>query len=114
MSFLASTRASSHQAIRFNFALPASRFHTSAVRSLNENDRHREDLPNHYESHKQEGLKSNKDGKGKWKSELASTSEQNVRADRGEYDGEHPSFEAMQQTTKHLPHETHKGSGNKQ
>ncbi|KAJ5343425.1 uncharacterized protein N7506_003249 [Penicillium brevicompactum] len=113
MSFPASIRASSRQAIRSNFALPASTFHTSSARSLNENDRHREDLPNHYESHKQEVLKGTQDGKGKWKAELASTSEQNVRADRGEYDGEHPSFEAMQQKTKHLPYETHKRSGNK-
>jgi hypothetical protein len=36
-----------------------------------------------------------------------------VRADRGEYDGEHPSFEAMQQKTKSLSYETDKGSGNK-
>ncbi|KAJ5292124.1 hypothetical protein N7478_001375 [Penicillium angulare] len=114
MSFLAFIRASSRQAIRSNFALSASAFHTSSARSLNENDRHCEDLPNHYESHKQEGLKDNKDGKGKWKSELASTSEQNLRADRGEFDGEHPSFESMQQKTKHLPHETYKESGNKQ
>ncbi|OQD70571.1 hypothetical protein PENDEC_c022G06114 [Penicillium decumbens] len=112
MSFLACIRVSSRQAICSNFALPSSTFHTSAARSLNENDRHRENLPNYYESHKQDGLKDIKDEKGKWKSELASTSEQNVRADRGgEFDGEHPSFEAMQPKTKHLPHETDKGSG---
>ncbi|KAJ5464080.1 hypothetical protein N7475_007215 [Penicillium sp. IBT 31633x] len=113
MFLLASTRVSFPQAIRPSFRLPASKFHTSAARTLNENDRHREDLPNHYESHKQDVLKETKDGKGKWKSELASTSEQNM-TDRGEYDGEHPSFEAMQQETKHLSYETHKRSGNKQ
>ncbi|BCS30195.1 uncharacterized protein APUU_80498S [Aspergillus puulaauensis] len=105
MSFLVSIRASSRQATRSN--LTASRFHTSAARSLDENDRHREDLPNHYESNKQESLNDNKDGKGKWRSELASSSEQNVRADRGEFNGEHPSFDAMQQKT------NHKGPGNK-
>ncbi|KAJ5474617.1 hypothetical protein N7475_004183 [Penicillium sp. IBT 31633x] len=112
MSFLASIRVSSRRAIRPSFPLSASTFHTSAARTLNENDRHREDLPNHYESHKQDVLKETKDGKGKWKSELASNSEQNVRADRGEYDGDHASFEALQQQTSHLPDETHKRSGN--
>lgn len=39
MSFLTTIRASSRQAIRTNFAAPASTFHFSAVRSLNEDDR---------------------------------------------------------------------------
>ena len=38
MSFLTSIRASSRQAIRTNFAVPASTFHFSAVRSLKEDD----------------------------------------------------------------------------
>ncbi|KAJ5704474.1 hypothetical protein N7536_000163 [Penicillium majusculum] len=114
MSLLASIRASSRQSIRSKFILPTSTLHTSSARSLNEKDRYREDLPNHHEPHKQEVIKETQDAKGRWKSELASTSEQNVRADRGEYDGEHPSFEAMQQKTKSLSYETHKGSGNKQ
>ncbi|CAG8159913.1 unnamed protein product [Penicillium olsonii] len=76
MSFITAIRAS-RQALRSNI-IPASTFHTSAVRSLNENDRHRDNLADHYESHKQEGLKESKEGKGKWKSELASTSEADV------------------------------------
>ncbi|KAJ5209721.1 hypothetical protein N7449_004100 [Penicillium cf. viridicatum] len=101
MSFLTSIRASSRQAIRTNFAVPASTFHSSAVRSLNEDDRGRENLSYHYESHKQEGIKSTKEGKGEWKSELASNSEADVKADRGELDGD-VSFQEMQEKTKRL------------
>ncbi|CAI7610381.1 unnamed protein product [Penicillium bialowiezense] len=112
MSFITSIRAS-RQALRSNI-IPVSTFHTSAVRSLKENDRHREDLADHYESHKQQGLKESKEGKGKWKSELASSSEEDVKADRGEFDGDHPSFEALQNKTKHLPHEQQKANESKQ
>ncbi|KAJ5508507.1 hypothetical protein N7527_010650 [Penicillium freii] len=101
MSFLTSIRASSRQAIRTNFAVPAATFHSSAVRGLNEDDRNRENLSYHYESHKQEGIKSTKEGKGKWKSELASNSEADVKADRGELDGD-VSFQEMQEKTKRL------------
>ncbi|KAJ5943381.1 hypothetical protein N7516_003549 [Penicillium verrucosum] len=101
MSFLTSIRASSRQAIRTNFAVPASTFHSSAVRSLNEDDRSRENLSYHYESHKEEGIKSTKEGKGKWKSELASNSEADVKADRGELDGD-VTFQEMQEKTKRL------------
>ena len=38
----------------------------------------RENLSYHYEFHKQEGIKNTKEGKGKWKSELASNSEAGV------------------------------------
>ncbi|KAJ5356710.1 hypothetical protein N7517_011319 [Penicillium concentricum] len=101
MSFLPSIRASSRQAMRTNFAIPAATFHSSAARSLKEDDRNREDLPNHYESNKQEGLKSNKEGKGYWNPELASNSEAGVKADRGELDGD-ATFEQMQEKTKHV------------
>ncbi|KAJ5499042.1 hypothetical protein N7453_008093 [Penicillium expansum] len=109
MSFLTTIRASSRQAIRTNFAAPASTFHFSAVRSLNEDDRSRENLSHHYESHKQEGIKNTKEGKAEWKSELASNSEADVKADRGELDGD-ISFQEMQKKTKHVKTET----GNKQ
>ncbi|KAJ5874038.1 uncharacterized protein N7529_002468 [Penicillium soppii] len=113
MSFLTSIRASSRQALRSNVVIPASTFHTSAVRSLNENDRHRDNLAEHYESHKQDALKSSKEGQGKWKSELASTSEAEIKADRGEFDGDHSSFKDMQNKTKHLPHEQQKANEGK-
>ncbi|KAK3493231.1 hypothetical protein B0T13DRAFT_513480 [Neurospora crassa] len=38
--------------------------------------------PQAYEKHKQESLKKQKEGKGQWKPELASNSEENVKADR--------------------------------
>ncbi|KAJ5952672.1 uncharacterized protein N7479_011085 [Penicillium vulpinum] len=101
MSFITSIRASSRQAIRSNFAVPASTFHYSAVRSLKEDDRNREDLSNYYESKKQEVLKESKLGKGKWTAELASNSEADVKADRGELDGE-VSFQELQKKTKHV------------
>lgn len=39
----------------------------------------RDDLPEHYEAQKEDQLKSTKEGKAKWKSELASNSEADVR-----------------------------------
>ncbi|CAG8033739.1 unnamed protein product [Penicillium nalgiovense] len=99
MSFLTTIRASSRQAIRTNFAVPASTFHSSAVRSLKEDDKNRDDLSSHYEFHKQEGIKETVEGKGKWKSELASNSEAEVKADRGELDGD-ADFQKMQEKTK--------------
>ncbi|KAJ5497236.1 hypothetical protein N7463_009223 [Penicillium fimorum] len=101
MSFLPSIRASTRHAMRTNFAVPAATFHSSAARSLRENDKSREDLPNHYEYHKQESLKINKEGKGQWKSELASESEAEVKADRGELDDD-VTFKEMQEKTKHV------------
>ncbi|KAJ6184128.1 hypothetical protein N7519_005429 [Penicillium mononematosum] len=101
MSFLTSIRASSRQAIRTNFAVPASTFHSSAVRSLKEDDKNRDDLSSHYESHKREVIKETVEGKGKWKSELASNSEAGVKADRGELDGD-AEFQKMQERTKNV------------
>ncbi|KAJ5200478.1 hypothetical protein N7491_008716 [Penicillium cf. griseofulvum] len=100
MSFLLSIRASSRQTIRTNFA-PVATFRSSAIRSLKEDDTNREDLTIHYESHKQENLKSTKEGKGKWKAELASNSEADVKADRGEVDGD-ITFEEFQKKKKHV------------
>ncbi|KAJ5121624.1 uncharacterized protein N7515_009585 [Penicillium bovifimosum] len=107
MSFLASLRTSSRQAMRSSFAAPASTFHTSAARRLHEDDKDqdRDNLSEHYEAHKQENLKRTKEGKGKWTAELASNSEENVKADRGEYGSE--SIETLQQQTKHAPREKH-------
>jgi hypothetical protein len=42
-------------------------------------DKDRDNLAEHYESHKQDLLKRTKEGKGTWKAELASNSEENVR-----------------------------------
>ncbi|KAJ5587108.1 uncharacterized protein N7459_002873 [Penicillium hispanicum] len=105
MSFLTSARASARQLLQASYAVPAtaSAFHGTAVSSsLKESDRNREDLPEHYESHKEHQVKTSKEGQAKWKAELASNSEADVKADRGELDSE-SNFEQMQKGTKHLP-----------
>ncbi|KAJ5800215.1 uncharacterized protein N7518_002283 [Penicillium psychrosexuale] len=109
MSFLTSFRASSRQVIRTNLAVPASTFHFSAARGLKEDDRDRDDLSHHYESHKQEGLKNNKEGSGKWKFELASNSEAEVKADRGELDAD-PPFQEAQKEAKKAKQRSQKGA----
>lgn len=38
----------------------------------------REDLPEHYASHKEHQVKTSKEGKAKWRAELASNSEADV------------------------------------
>lgn len=44
----------------------------------------RDDLPNKYEEEKNENLKKVKEGKAYWHEQLASESEADVKADRGE------------------------------
>ncbi|GES60223.1 hypothetical protein M752DRAFT_278203 [Aspergillus terreus] len=83
-----------------------SSFHSSSVRpGLKESDHNRDNLDHVYESEKQEQLKSSKEGKAKWKQELASNSEASVKADRGETDSDSKDFNEMQQKTKHLPNQ---------
>ncbi|THC92754.1 hypothetical protein EYZ11_007772 [Aspergillus tanneri] len=77
-------------------------FHTCSVRqTLKESDHNREDLANIYEREKQEQLKHSKEGKAKWKQELASNSEASVKADRGDLDDGND-FANMQKQTKDL------------
>jgi hypothetical protein len=56
-----------------------------------------------YEKHKQDSLAKQKKGSGHWKSELASDSEEAVRADRHEADPK-----TLQERTKHAAEEKHK------
>lgn len=44
--------------------------------------------PNYFEKHKQDSLKKAKSGKGHWKPELASNSEESIKADRAAAWGE--------------------------
>ncbi|KAB8233793.1 hypothetical protein ETB97_012241 [Aspergillus alliaceus] len=108
MSFLTSTIRSSlapRVTLRPAYAL-TSTFHTSSLRpGLKESDHNRDDLPNHYEEAKQEQLKSTKEGKAKWKQELASNSEASVKADRGEADTEGQDVGDLQEKTKHMPNQ---------
>ncbi|KAI9930345.1 hypothetical protein ASPWEDRAFT_26874 [Aspergillus wentii DTO 134E9] len=104
MSFLTSFRAIAPRTLRPGYAI--SSFHTSpAGLSLNESDRNRDNLDNVYEAEKQDQLKNTKTGTATWKSELASTSEETVKADRGEVDSGSKDFKEMQDRTKHIPHE---------
>ncbi|KAL4893520.1 hypothetical protein BDV59DRAFT_177533 [Aspergillus ambiguus] len=83
-----------------------SSFHTSSFRpGLKESDHNRDDLHNVYEAEKQDQLKHTKEGKAKWKQELASNSEASVKADRGEVDSDSKDFNEMQKKTKHLPNQ---------
>ncbi|KAJ5123248.1 hypothetical protein N7448_009345 [Penicillium atrosanguineum] len=105
MSFLTSIRAGSRRAMQTSYTIPStSAFHTSAVqRTLKESDKNRDDLPNIYETEKERQLKNSKEGKAAWHSDLASDSEAQVKADRGETGEEDKSFEEMQEKTKHMP-----------
>ena len=58
-----------------------------------------------YEKHKQDSLSKQKQGSGHWKPELASDSEEAVKADRSEQ-GTDP--KTLQERTKRAAEETHK------
>ncbi|KAI1099744.1 hypothetical protein F4804DRAFT_73241 [Jackrogersella minutella] len=58
------------------------------------------------EKHKQDGLAKQKAGKGHWKPELASDSEEAVKADRAHDSKE--DVKSMQERTKHAAEETSK------
>ncbi|KAJ9209696.1 hypothetical protein DTO166G4_8686 [Paecilomyces variotii] len=76
----------------------------SAARSaLKESDQNRDELDKEYEAQKQEQLRSTKEGKAKWKQELASNSEASVKADRGEIDSNQETIDKLQEGTKNLP-----------
>jgi len=86
-------------------AVSSRSFTNSSVRALKEDDRHSEDLPEHNERHKQDLLQKHKEGKGHWKPELASNSEEIVAADR---QSANHSIEEMQKKTAKHAEEKHK------
>ncbi|KAJ5106745.1 hypothetical protein N7456_003420 [Penicillium angulare] len=101
MSFLPSLRVSSRHLVRSSYAIPAtSSFHTTAARGLKENDTNRDDLPEHYENQKNQQVKKAKEGTAKWHEGLASNSEADVKADRGDLDTESHDFKHMQEQVK--------------
>ncbi|KAJ5610945.1 methyltransferase domain family protein [Penicillium lagena] len=117
MSFLTSVRATSRSSLRPSYALSSlssSPFHSSAMRpTLKESDKNRDDLPNFYEAQKNNQVENAKNGKAKWNAELASVSEADVKADRGEIESTDKSWLEMQERTKNMPnrkapvHKTH-------
>ncbi|PTD08016.1 hypothetical protein HYE67_002671 [Fusarium culmorum] len=60
-----------------------------------------------YEKHKQDSLKKQKEGSGHWKPELASDSEEAVKADRSQTDPQ-KDIKNLQERTKKAAEETHK------
>ncbi|KAJ5811640.1 hypothetical protein N7474_007941 [Penicillium riverlandense] len=106
MSFLTSIRATSRSTPRPIYGLSSlscSPFHSSAIRpTLKESDKNRDDLPNFYEGQKKDQVKNHKEGKAKWSAELASNSEADVKADRGEVDTDDKAFQAMQERKKNV------------
>ncbi|EPS32740.1 hypothetical protein PDE_07700 [Penicillium oxalicum 114-2] len=105
MSFLTSLRASSRRVAPMSYTIPGvSTLHTSAARfSLKESDKNRDGLANHYEAKKEQQLKDQKAGKASWNSDVASNSEEQIKADRGELDASEKSFQELQQKTKNIP-----------
>ena len=51
---------------------------SAALADTSAHGKGREDVAEHYEKHKQEQIQEQKEGKGKWKHELSSNSEQAV------------------------------------
>lgn len=75
------------------------------MKALKESDRHNPDAAEANEKHKQDQLQKQKDGKGHWKPELASDSEEAITADRHEG---HGSIEEMQKKTADHAEKKHK------
>ncbi|KAG9248678.1 hypothetical protein BJ878DRAFT_412221 [Calycina marina] len=63
-------------------------FRASAIRSLKESDRHNPDQAADNAKHQADSVSKAKDGKGHWKPELASDSEEAVAADRSDHSAE--------------------------
>ncbi|KAK2627957.1 hypothetical protein QTJ16_002603 [Diplocarpon rosae] len=86
-------------------AAAARPFSSTGVRALKESDRHNPDQAESNEKHKQDTLQKQKDGKGHWKPELASDSEEAITADRH---STNDSVEEMQKKTKEHIEKKHK------
>lgn len=92
-------------AIRQPIPAMAARSFTSSTPAL----KHKESMGEGYdpEKHKQDGLSKQKSGKGHWKPELASDSEEAIKADRaGQEQAE--DMASLQNRTKATAEETHK------
>jgi len=103
-------RTSRFAAARPAFASAPSRaFGTSAARHSKESDLDNPDNAEQYERHKQDLLKKQKEGKGHWKPELASNSEEAVAADRHKH-GENieETLEELQKRTVQHAEKKHK------
>lgn len=83
-------------------------FRTSGVMMLKESDRNNPDLGEQNHKHIQDGLEKQKQGKGHWKPELASDSEEAVAADRHEHnDHSEEGIKELQHKTKEHAQKKH-------
>lgn len=84
-------------------------FMSSKWTLLKESNTDRPDMAEENEKHKQDLLKKSKDGKGHWKPELASDSEEAVAADRHDHsDSSEAGIKELQKKTQHHAQEKHK------
>jgi len=86
-------------------AIHSRTFTASGVKALKESDHNNPETAEHNERHKQDQLQKQKDGKGHWKPELATNSEEAVTADR---QSKGDSIEEMQKKTADLAERKHK------
>jgi len=87
-------------ALRRQVIAPTTRgISTTARLSLKESES-TDPNPDEFERHKQDSLEKQRQGKGHWKSELASVSEESVKADRQPGDSSKESIKKLQDQTK--------------
>lgn len=102
MSFLAIPRtarliSSPTSALRVYSPCLSQGFHQSSTRNaLKESDRHREGVKEAIQASKQKHNQQRKDGNPQWHESLASVSEADIKADRGEI------FEAAAEMERHI------------
>ncbi|KAJ2971733.1 hypothetical protein NQ176_g7548 [Zarea fungicola] len=66
------------------------------------------DLDNDVDKHKLDSIRKQQSGTGHWKRELASDSEEAIKADKGQQSGAKESVEALQERTKRAAEETNR------
>ncbi|KAK4465911.1 hypothetical protein QBC42DRAFT_260064 [Cladorrhinum samala] len=77
-------------------------FSQTAMASLKESNS-ADPNPDEYERHKHDSINKAKSGQGQWKPELASNSEENIRADRLHHGSSKEDMKKLQEETKHQP-----------
>jgi len=79
-------------------------FSQTAMASLKESNS-TDPNPDEYERHKHDSINKAKSGNGQWKPELASNSEENIRADRSQHGSSKEDMKKLQDETKHRAEE---------
>ncbi|KIW64399.1 hypothetical protein PV04_09334 [Phialophora macrospora] len=108
MSYLARTSGPLRNAGRAFTSRSVAGFHTSSVRlALSEDHAHNEGRAEDIDRHKADSLDKAKTGRGEWKPELASQSEQITHASKNDM-----TMEEMQKMTKEKAEKDRKGQDN--